>query len=646
MAIVEMQKIRLYIHKGETSSVLRALQKLGVVEFTDVSIKDLPLKQREKVAFEFNYVSSRLDFAVDFLSKYAPKKKGLRGAIEGDRVFATGSKIYKIANSFYYNDTIDAAQTLEEKLNNAKTKIKALQDEKALLTNWTNLKIPLSTPLETEKTLSIYITAEPGSIEGLERALSDKKILYNIQNVTDTNKVLTYLKEDHRKLEKHLREYDIETVTLPKRRGTPADEIDRIDRAVAKEEQKMERREKRAVKLAKKLPKIKMVADYMYWQKQKHDLISKSVMTEDVIVFEGWCPKNKIKAVKECIDNKTNQYALEEIDPGEDEVIPVEIENNALIKPFEMVTRLYGLPGSKDLDPTVFLASFFFIFFGMSLTDVGYGFFLFALTASIMFFFRVPHDIKPFIKLMMFGGISSILLGLLFGGYLGIDMMYMPAWVQALQKFDPINSPIAILGLALALGVVQILFGLVLKIVRDAKQGNLKDGILDQGPWIAIFLTLIALAAHKGGILAGNSNIYVWLVYAAFASLVLTNGRKEKGIVKKALKGLLGLYDSIGYFSDVLSYSRLLALGLATSALAFAVNLIAFMVKDVPYVGWILVIAILIVGHLFNLAVNLLGAFIHSARLQFVEFFGKFITETGRNFKPFKREERNVVIDG
>ena len=127
--------------------------------------------------------------------------------------------------------------------------------------------------------------------------------------------------------------------------------------------------------------------------------------------------------------------------------------------------------------------------------------------------------------------------------------------------------------------------------------------------------------------------------------MVLTQGRKEKNIVMKLLKGVLSLYGVINYFSDILSYSRLLALGLATSALAFAVNLIAEMAGGVPYVGWFLMASIFVAGHLFNVVVNVLGAFIHSARLQFVEFFGKFINESGRLFKPFKRDERNIVVD-
>jgi V/A-type H+-transporting ATPase subunit I len=127
------------------------------------------------------------------------------------------------------------------------------------------------------------------------------------------------------------------------------------------------------------------------------------------------------------------------------------------------------------------------------------------------------------------------------------------------------------------------------------------------------------------------------------ALIVITSARHGDGVIGKIISGVGGLYAGVGHFSDILSYSRLLALGLATSALAFAVNLITSMVVDVPYVGFILAALIFIVGHLFTLAINTLGAFVHSARLQFVEFFGKFIGGTGRSFAPLQRSAQYIV---
>ena len=639
-----MKKIRLCTHRSVSTDVLRAVQKLGSVEFVDITGKDPSLTQKEKKSFEFDYVSNRLDFAVKFLSKF-DKKGGLRTMIESDRVRTTGTKLYKIANSFYYNEIIDAVQEIEQKINNATTKIKKLDDEKKTLQLWEKVDISLSTPLETDFTNAVFISGKNGVFLSLEEILTEKNIPYHITEPSIDHAFLVFFKENKVEIEKTLRDLSIDTSILHKRRGTPTEELVRIARAIEKEEKKIVRRTERAVELTKNLPQLKIVSDYIYWQKNKHDLLSNATTSDSVVVFEGWCPEKKLDLLEKKIANKTDFYSLDVIEAEDGETPPVEIENNSLIKPFESITRLYGLPGYKDLDPTLFLAGFFFIFFGLCLTDVGYGVILFMITAGILAFYRVPKESEGFLYLLMFGGIGSALIGLIFGGYFGFDLSLLPAWTEYIQIFNPIDNPIPVFVLALSFGVFQIMVGLFLKILREKKNGNLMGGLLDQVPWLLVFSALILWGLNSVEILPGNSTLYVYGIYAGLASLILTQGRKEKNIFMKLLKGVFSLYDSIAFFSDILSYSRLLALGLATTALAFAVNLIAEMAHGIPYVGFILMIIILVVGHAFNMVINILGAFIHSARLQFVEFFGKFINDSGRDFKPFKREERYVIIE-
>ncbi len=646
MAIVKMEKLRLYVHKSVSTPVFRAIQKLGVIEFTKIKNTET-LNHEEKTIFEFNYASSRLDFAIEFLAQWENQGKRtarIKRSLEGNKVFITDKEIDEVANTFYWNDIVESTQDLEEKMNDTSTKLKELSNEMLILKEWEGLKITLGTPLETRTTKTVFITGQKEDTEKFISALKKNTVLYNIQPIDQEHFIFTFLKKDTDNSLKKISEHEIEITELPKRRGTPSEEIERLDRAIAKNEKLEQKLKKEARVLAKNLPKLKIVGDHIFWKKEKHNLLSSAYKKNGVLIFEGWCPKEYISILKKEITKKTNLFAVEKIKLKENEKPPVEIKNSKIIKPFEAITRLYGLPGSTDLDPTPFLAGFFFIFFGLCLTDVGYGLLLFVITATLLLFFRIPKDTKPLVSLLMLGGISSFLIGMLFGGYLGIDMKYLPEWAQKIQRFDPIANPLPVFYLALTFGVIQIVFGLVLKIVRDIKIGRGKDGLLDQGPWIALIFSLIIFGASKLGFILESSSLPLWLVYASLASLVLTQGRKEDTIIKKFLMGVLSIYNSINFFSDILSYSRLLALGLATSALAFAVNLIAGMVSDVPYVGGILMVTILVVGHLFNLAVNLLGAFIHSARLQFVEFFGKFITDDGRSFNPFKREERYVVV--
>lgn len=643
MAILQMKKIRFYVHAEHTADALRVVQELGFVEFEEVSEKRDELVQKKKTAFEYNYVSSRLDQAVIFLTKYATGKGKIRGIFEGDRISVTEAELASIDSTFHYNEIVDAVQDIEKQLVGARVRITKFSEEKRLLQDWETLSLSLNTPRRTEKTQTHFVKGDSDSIGALQDAAHSQEIPLYIDTINAMHHIVMFLQTNEAVAHELLSEHSLEVIELPMRRGTPAEEIERITRAIVKEEEIIAKSEARAGVLAKELPNIMLISDVMYWHKNKHDVISTAVTSGNVSIFEGWCPETKLDQMQIKLQKVTIHFAIEKIVPSEDERPPVEIENNAMVKPFEMVTRLYGLPGHKDIDPTMFLASFFFIFFGLSLTDVGYGVILMLASGLGLAFFSVPKEAKPPLQLFFLGGISSVIVGIFFGGYLGFDMQGFPQWVQSLQQFDPIKNPIPVFYLALAFGIVHILTGLVLRIVREAKNGNWLDGVLDTGPWIALFIALILWGAGSAEFIPGGS-LYLYIVYTALASLVLTQGRKEKNIAMKLFKGVFSIYDSIGYLSDVLSYSRLLALGLATSALAFAVNLIAEMVSGVPYVGWLLMILILIVGHLFNLAVNVLGAFVHSARLQFVEFFGKFITESGRIFKPFKREQRYVSI--
>ncbi|MBU0723078.1 hypothetical protein KJ973_02180 [Patescibacteria group bacterium] len=647
MAVIEMQKIQLLVHKTAVTDVLRAVQKLGVLQFTQVLDEEKNLKQKEKTVFEFNYVSSRLDFAVKFLSLYAKPTNKLVEMLEGSRIRVTGKHLYEVANSFYYNDIIDETQDIEVQQNALQAKLKQLAEEEKTLLPWVDMDIALSVPLDTNTTRTMFLLGKKKrSIDFFLEDIKKEECHFNIIEVTEKNFVFTSLKTDVEMLEKKVRENELEIVSLSKRRGTAREEIVRIERAKIKTIQGIEKLKNRAIELAKQLPELKMVNDFIYWKKQKHNFMSSSLTTQEVFVFEGWCPTKVFQKLEQVIANKTSIFSLKHIEPLEEEAVPVEIENSGLIKPFEAVTRLYGLPGHRDIDPTIFLSLFFFVFFGFALTDTGYGVILFFVTASLLAFFKLPKDIKPLIMLLMLGGISTSLAGMLFGGYFGIDMSTMPTWLQAIQQFDPIKNPIAVFGLSLGLGVIHIVFGLILQIVSKAKNNDLVGGLLDQGPWVFTFCALGLFIASKTSVIAINPEISLYILYAGIASIVLLTGHREKGAPKKIMTGAMGLYSVVGFFSDILSYSRLFALGLATTAIAFAVNMIAVLAQDmVPVVGTLVMVIILVIGHLFNLVINTLGAFIHSARLQFVEFFSKFISGSGVDFKPFKREERYVIIE-
>jgi V/A-type H+/Na+-transporting ATPase subunit I len=646
MAVLSMQKIRLYVHRDNASEVLRAIQKVGVVQFEEVTVGAEVLTLREKEAFEFDYVSSRLDFAVRFLSRFEEPAKGFRAMIEGKKVRTSGTALYETVRTFDYNIVIDASQDIERGIVEAETRIAELEEERALLTPWEDFSRTLASGRETASTTMLFVEAgDVATHESLALRCAEQSIPFHEVSASPTHRAYVLMRTDKDAFTVLLHERKMECVVLPLRRGTPKEELERISRAIQSQLEDIETLEERARALARaNISNLRIVSDYMLWQKEKYNLLSTARSSTEVLVFEGWCPKPDMALLESRIRNKTEEYALEQVTPTEHEIPPVEIRNHAFFRPFEAVTRLYGLPGHTEMDPTAYLAGFFFLFFGLALSDLGYGLVMALGIGVILWRYHVPKAIAPMLWLMWAGGVSTVLVGIIYGGYFGLSMELLPGWVQALQLFDPIQNPMPVFYLALAFGVIQIIAGLVLHIISEARNGRCMQGLLRKGPWIGLFVFGCAWLGASLSLIPGALEVYQYAVYACLALIAGVGMYLEEKFLLKPVMGLLALYESIAYLSDILSYSRLLALGLATSALAYAVNLIALMVKDVPYVGLILMASILVIGHLFSLALNILGAFIHSARLQFVEFFGKFIEGSGRMYTPFKRHERFVEL--
>jgi len=640
MSLLEIKKIRLLIHEQTGPKVIELLQRLGILELTATTSKE-ELAQREKKVFSIDYTAGRVELAISFLSAYS-KQSFLKEVLEQGRVAVSDQELEKTVHTFYYSDLVQETIDLSQNINNAKAKLRELDEEEKILGPWEDWETPLSYNLTTKETDTWLTRGSTSDLDNCTAELDDYSLVF-YQRCSDQSLAVTFLHSDREVVRKMLSAHKIETVSLPARRGTPAEELERIKRARIKTNKYLESYHQQAKDLTVHLPKLKIIGDHLHWKKERFDTMYQLSGTASTLVLEGWIPISHLQDLEQQLCSITELYALEEV-PAEDvtERPPSEIKNHALIEPFESVTRLYGLPSSGNLDPSPYLAGFFFVFFGICLSDVGYGLILAGLTSLTLYFYNIERSMASFMKLLMAGGISSILAGLLFGGYFGIDPQYLPQYLLYFQQFDPISNPLPIFYLALTLGVIQLLSGLILSIVREAKQGRLTEGLIDTLPWLAFFGALGWKAAELFEVIDAVGNLTTILIYLTLAAIVASKTWQSEGhIFKRLMMGILGLYGMVQYLSDTLSYSRLLALGLATSALAFSVNLIALVINEaVPYIGWILMIAVLVVGHIFNMAVNILSSFIHTARLQFVEFFGKFITDTERQLKPFQRQIR------
>ena len=336
-----------------------------------------------------------------------------------------------------------------------------------------------------------------------------------------------------------------------------------------------------------------------------------------------------------------------EIPEGEE--APVLLHNTGAIYPFEAITNLYALPEYKEIDPTKWLAPFYFIFFGMMLSDAAYGIIMAVACFIINKKFRLEGMMKKLINMFFWCGISTAIWGALFGGwfgdlptvaaktFFGIDNFAIkPIW------FNPVNDPMKLLIFSFILGGIHLFLGMGIQAYMLIRDGKPLDALFDIGLWYVLLVGLVLFGVGgKIGPAFATAGKYMSII--GVVGILLTGGRRKKGIFGKITGGLGSLYDITSYLADILSYSRLLALGLATGVIAQVINTMGSLAGG-GIKGSILLIVVAVFGHLFNIAINALGSFVHASRLQYVEFFGKFYKGGGSAFEPFDKKTKYVDI--
>ena len=653
MAVVPMQKVQVVVHRSDTDAVLNVLQQSGAMEFTEVTLEQMVPAEE---IFLHAQLLPRVQHAIAFLKPYEVKPSLWRTLRDGSQAAMSETDVLKqTADTDAVSQIVGDQEALQVEFAEKTEGIRLLLEQVALLNIWSAVPMKLAA-LETTSTYTKLVTTTSNGRSGgesllatLSAFLGEHDIASQVTSVSASLCAVTIAKDAiaPADLQKQLEGMKLQVVTVPAGLETAEVELVAVQEKLATAKGELAMVHDQAQHFAHThLKQLRITGEVLSWERDRFSTIAQGVATSSAVVFAGWMNAQKREAIEATIVNKNIAAVVTDIDPIEGEEPPVDIVNHSLIQPFEAVTRLYGMPGYRDLDPTIFLAGFFFLFFGLSLTDVGYGLFLVGLSAFVLFATKANATIKLFAKLLLFLGFSTVLVGMLFGGYFGIAPELLPAPLQAIQLFDPIANPLPVFYLALGLGVFQVMVGMVLKIYSEARQGRLLDGVLDQGPWLLLFtLGIVYVGVATEYISFVTTDTLVALIYGGLVLLIVTAIRNSKSILEVLMNAGGSLYGSVGYLSDILSYSRLLALGLATTALAFAINLIAGIVYEaVPYVGAVFALLILFVGHAFTLAVNTLGAFIHSARLQFVEFFGKFIMGAGKEFKPLKRSEDYITV--
>ena len=646
--ILPMQKFNIVIEKNKKEKLLAFLQQRGDVEVTAVKTKE----KEEPEGHDADFILAELDFVLDLFKEKVKEEKTsmfskIGKALAGPKEFSR-QDFEKQCQDFRYQEVIKRAKDLDNNLAKSEVEERELSENLEIMTPWESLGLAPG-DLETESTLSTLGTIEERDLAHLQKVINGE---VNIRKVKKEGAayfiVITYLKSNQDKFLVDLNNTGFTLLTLPGSQS-PEAEISKIKNRLKEIKKSRQKILKEIQRMGKERERIEMLYDYLSNQKRVKDAEGTAQDTVYTSLLELWASKGTFKILKRILPEEFPSVFVEKIKKKKGERVPVVIYNKKYMEPFEAVTRVYGMPKAEELDPTPYLSVFFAVFFGMCLSDAGYGLILLLLSVLSVKFLKLSKDFKRLLKLMTYCSVTTIAVGVLYGAYFGIALSDLSSsffrdLLLRAQVIDPIKSPLQIMGIALVFGFIQFWFAKAINVKYLLGRGKVKEALLGDFIWVLAIGALLFFGLTKI-FFPSLASMGLYTLLAAAGLLIITQGHKQKNVLLKFATGVLSLYDLVGMLSHILSYSRLLALGLTTSVIALVVNVIALLVRDmIPYAGVVVMVLVLIGGHLFNIAINILGGFIHSARLQYVEFFPKFMEGGGRIFKPLKKEYKYAKV--
>ena len=644
--ILKMQKLTLIGFLADKESILRDLMKKKCVQINGPeNIQDYESIAQLAVpgvaqTYELEQELTKFTSAIRAVAPYEEKGSAFSKKEISDFSSMLDKEIYSEAASLR-----DEINSIVKQIAEQKNIISRSQLQITSLEPWTDLDLDLSVT-QTKSTALLYLTAAADvNLEEFEAKLQEATPLCYVHKVSSSSELscllLIYYKDAQDAVMNVVKGFNTNRPDFAFLKGNAAENISSLKNKIetcSKEAQRLTEQLKVAATSSKLLKKgFDMVTLQIDDQKVRENIFQ----TQSVFALTGWLTENDMDKVKKILDKYPCYYTMVQPEEGDDP--PIKLKNNKFVEPYEMITEMYSLPTPDGIDPTPVLTPFFILFFGMMLADAGYGLILFLLC------FIGLKKLKPdegFLKnAMNIGvacGLSTIFWGVMYGGYFGnlvtqVAESWFAVTVTVPAVFDPLNDPMSVMLLSLILGAIHLFAGMGVKIYMLAKRGHLLDGLMDIGLWYVLLIGLPMLALP---VTAGIGKV---LSIIGAVGLILTQGRHEKYIFMKLIKGVMSLYDITSYLSDVLSYARILALGLAGGVIANVMNIMGTM-PGLNIIGVVVFVAIFAIGHAFNLAISGLGAYVHTSRLQYVEFFGKFYEAGGRPFKPFKANTKYTLI--
>lgn len=667
MAKLKMKTVRIIALRQDRKRLLEHLQDSALVQLTK-SEKSREGFRRVNVTSQMQVFERNVELtrqALKILDSVKPEKTSMLDSFKGRREIDPDEIGVIASNAKEVIEVCTRITELDKECSDNAAEQIRVKTQLAQLESWQNLDIPLNT--EGTRSTAVFIGSLPEqySEQRLKTALAQEnpKLEFEVEIQFSepklTNAVIFTPKSQKTMAEEALRSLGFAKPLSPTHK-IPKEKTERLKEKSERLTKETEEARAEIAAYDEMRDKIKVTQDYFRFRADKYNVINHLDHSRHVFIAEGFVPEEdceKLEAL--CVRVATCVVEFGEADDD----APVKLKNNKFAEPAQNILTMYSPPGKTDIDPTPLLAFFFYFFFGMMFSDAGYGVLMIIATGLMIKLFKPDKRMYNNLKLFQYCGISTTFWGLVFGSIFGDapatiynyftgSNVVMAHSISNLSDttptilpwpiIDPQDDALLLLIISIAFGLIHILVGMGCKFVVCFRQKDYAGAFFDTGLWMLLLMGVAVLAA---GMVFSPILITVGAVIAIASAvgLVLTQGRGKKGIVGKAVGGLASLYDITGYISDLLSYSRLLALGLTTGVMAQVFNKLATMMGT-NILGIVFLIVIFVVGHLINIGLNALGAYVHTMRLQYVEMFGKFYEGGGKEFEPFSLNSKYIKI--
>ena len=669
MAILKMQRIDIYALIKYCKDILETLQRRGVIEIENVELEDSVFFKEDTspLQAQYNRSAAVATEAREILSHYAPQKKGLLASFKG-REQLSAADYEKMADST--QDTLRIAYDIisyQKNIDSNEAEKVKYQAQLEAIRPWLSLDVPMN--FSGTATTTAFIGKFSGSITSTDIMTRLAELIPEVEGIeteiihSDENQTCVFIlamKKDADAVSDALRRIGFEYPSYVSP-VVPQTREKEINRHLSNRDGRILEAQNNIKACAKYYQRLEFLEDYFVMKSERYKVFDEIASTRSTFILSGYIPQKDAPALKQYLEEHYDaEVELTDVDTAD---VPVVLKNNKFAEPTESVLASYSYPDRHEADPTSVMAIFYYIFFGLMFSDAGYGLVM-ALACGVVLkkFKGMEPGLRRAVKMFFWCGVSTTIWGLLFGSFFGdavavisntffhtpppnIPGLVVPIW------FNPVNDPMQMLMFSFLLGIIHLFAGLAIMAYNDIKHKQYMAVLYDVISWYLLVggAILALLSLDMMGNIAGFVLPPVFLTIGGVMAgigavlILLFSGRESKNPVKRLLKGIYGLYGATGYLSDILSYSRLLALGLATGVIAQVFNQIGSMMGG-GVIGFILFTLIFIIGHGLNIGINALGAYVHTNRLQFVEFFGKFYTGGGREFKPFKINTKHYTV--